>query len=338
MTTTLYNNVPQTPTSPAMNHDLDDPFSSIHRLSTSSTQPPPYSPSSSSSFDPTLQLQIETPGKPWLSLPLPPRPDPIPIYAVPPSFSSLPSPSGRLSSSGDPSTQDPEPTYVSLRPTRCSGSSLLATPTSTTALATTVYRFGPSRPPVVTLYRPGGGPRVDDPFASASSSSSPPGNQGEDVDLGTIPWDTTTLQTPLLSRTTTFRTRLGTFSWRYGTRKERRARNASSLLIMERIVRVAGARDMGVKDSEARRAVAMLVRNDEVRSVGSGGSSAGNGGRLLVDLAGFDNVMGVGDEKNGEEQEMIKVLVVSSALVMLKKEVDRRRAQQIAIMAGAGGS
>jgi hypothetical protein len=36
------------------------------------------------------------------------------------------------------------------------------------------------------------------------------------------------------------------------------------------------------------------------------------------------------------EREMAVLMVVSTCLVMLKREVDRRRAQQIAIIAGAG--
>ncbi len=75
--------------------------------------------------------------------------------------------------------------------------------------------------------------------------------------------------------------------------------------------------------------MAQLVRNADLRSPGSSASSAGNGGRLLVDLSLWA----------AEETERAKheVLVVTTALCMLKKEVDRRRAQQFAAMAAMAG-
>jgi hypothetical protein len=64
--------------------------------------------------------------------------------------------------------------------------------------------------------------------------------------------------------------------------------------------------------------VAVLLRNDETRTLGSKSCSAGNGGALLLG----DAV----DAKEGVSEE----LVVATCLMMLKKEVDRRRALQIA--------
>ncbi|KAJ8117903.1 hypothetical protein OPT61_g1009 [Boeremia exigua] len=63
--------------------------------------------------------------------------------------------------------------------------------------------------------------------------------------------------------------------------------------------------------------VAVLVRNDETRTLGSKSCSAGNGGALLLGES-------VG-EKNGIEEE----LVVATCLLMLKKEIDRRRCVQL---------
>ena len=119
----------------------------------------------------------------------------------------------------------------------------------------------------------------------------------------------------LVSRTTVFECRWGQFEWRYAGRKER-GEGISSLLVLEKVA------DGG------RVRVAQLVRGEETRSPGSTGSSAGNGGRLEMCL---DD----GDEK-GKGQVVDEVTVVSTVLVMLKKEIDRRRALQIAMISGAG--
>ncbi|KAK0639302.1 hypothetical protein B0T16DRAFT_422894 [Cercophora newfieldiana] len=325
--------------SPPYNTLPDDPFSSSHRLSTSSTStgrpdpnsdshsimtaPPPYD-AAATPFLPTIQLQIETPGKPILSLPLPPRPDPIPIFTIPSSSSSEDSPL--------------TPTYLSLRPTRSSGSCFLISPSSLdpssseeeyTPLSTTTYRFGPNRPPLVRLYLPGTATPTSNPFLSPSPSDPSPDADDNDLSI----WDSFPLTSPsLLSRTTQFRSRLGTLQWRYASRAERRAISPppSSLLVLERIVRVSRSENPH-KPEEIRTPVAQLIRSEECRSAGSSRSSAGNGGRLVVDLRGWE----VEGEKG--EGEMVVVMVVTTALVMLKKEVDRRRAQQIMVMAGASG-
>jgi hypothetical protein len=51
----------------------------------------------------------------------------------------------------------------------------------------------------------------------------------------------------------------------------------------------------------------------------------------MVDLGPWE-----GEEGAKVDREMVVVMVVTSAICMLKKEVDRRRAAQIAIMASAG--
>lgn len=318
--------------SPRYTEPADDPFSSVHRLSSSSssagidtdghsimTAPPPYD-ATATPFLPTLQLQIETPGKPLLSLPLPPRPDPIPIFTI-------------------PTTDSLTPSYLSLRPTRSSGSSFLISPSASdpssdehSPLSTTTYRFGPGRPPTIRLFLPGTTPATSNPFLPDPDHSSSP----EDVDLST--WDTFPMTSPsLLSRTTAFRTRLGTFQWRYASRSERKLLTPvpSSLLILDRIVKIAVAQSPGSRSSkrsdEIRTPIAQLVRSDEYRTEGSSCRSAGNGGRLLVDLRVWE------EEGEKTEREMAVVMAVTTGLVMLKKEVDRRRAQQIMVMAGAAG-
>ncbi|KAE9377596.1 hypothetical protein N431DRAFT_434777 [Stipitochalara longipes BDJ] len=116
----------------------------------------------------------------------------------------------------------------------------------------------------------------------------------------------------MVSRSMVFECRWGKFEWRYAGRKERNE-GVSSLLVLEKV---------GVDRGRVK--VAQLVRGEETRSPGSSGSSAGNGGRLDMRLDGED---GSGDGKIIDEQT-----VVSTCLVMLKKEVDRRRALQVAMI------
>lgn len=62
--------------------------------------------------------------------------------------------------------------------------------------------------------------------------------------------------------------------------------------------------------------LAALIRNDETRTPGSKSCSAGNGGELVL-----------GEEVGGKEG-INEELVIASCLLMLKKEIDRRRAVQ----------
>lgn len=301
---------------------------------TVSTAPPPYdeAPASHSAFHPTVHLQIEAPGKPWLSLPGPTRPDPIPIFTLHPDDSSA--------ATASTST----PTFISNRPERSSGSCyLVSASTPTTPLAATTYRFGPNRPARMRLYHPHTTPALPTAHLHALVKDEPVGGA---ADAEVEPWDDFPL-TPLglLTRALGFRTRLGTFEWRYASRKERHAlaeksgEEVSSLLVLERVVRVATALNQssggggggGKKGEEkVRTTVAHFLRGPGYRTSGSGASTAGNGGRLVMDLGMWE-----AEEGDKGEREMARVLVVATCLTMLKKEVDRRRAQQIAVIAGA---
>lgn len=72
--------------------------------------------------------------------------------------------------------------------------------------------------------------------------------------------------------------------------------------------------------------MAALVRNEETRTPGSKSCSAGNGGELVLgeDIGGKD---GVGEE-----------LVIATCLLMLKKEIDRRRMVQAMMISAAVSS
>ncbi|KID91565.1 hypothetical protein MGU_01535 [Metarhizium guizhouense ARSEF 977] len=191
--------------------------------------------------------------------------------------------------------------YQSLRHARCSGDSVLVRaddPLALAPLCSTTYRFGPGRPPRIQLH--GELARGCEAFEVT----------GEGV----------------CTRAHTVRTHLGTLRWRYAGRRETRAAGASSLLVMERVTSVATP---GGGTAERRRRVAQLVRSEALRTPGTTRATAGNGGRLLMDL---------GEWAGGKaEERAAEVLVLSSCLVMLKKEIDRRRAAQFMVLAGAAG-
>lgn len=69
--------------------------------------------------------------------------------------------------------------------------------------------------------------------------------------------------------------------------------------------------------------IAALVRNEDTRTPGSKSSSAGNGGELFL-----------GEEVGGKEG-IAEELVIATVLLMLKKEIDRRRMVQFLVIASA---
>ncbi|KAL6910328.1 hypothetical protein GGI43DRAFT_389906 [Trichoderma evansii] len=184
--------------------------------------------------------------------------------------------------------------YQSLRPIRCSGNSNLirAGDSENDPICRTTYRFGPGKPPKLELC---GLMAYEEEF--------------EVVNKG------------FTTRSQVFRTHLGTFQWRYAGRDERKAAGANNLMVLDRIVKVALE---GGKQEERRIPVARLVRNEEVRSKETKATTAGNGGRLMMNLMEWEGTKG--------DAEQMEVLVVASCLVMLKKEIDRRRMHQAIAM------
>ncbi|KAL6855196.1 hypothetical protein ACO1O0_006334 [Amphichorda felina] len=248
--------------------------------------------SSAAGFHPTLTYQVENNGQPIIALPMPPRPCPIPIHAV--------TPTGEIA----------DKVYESVRPARNSGNSILYHISASTEapVCATTYRFGPGRPPRIRLL-------------------------GPDADVGCSDEEFEVVGRGRTTRAVSVRTHLGTFQWRYANKAERKAAGADSLLVLERVTTVARAGTSSSisssKTEEQRRRVAQLVRSDEFRTAGTGRSTAGNGGRLMMDLREWAE----GDCK-GEARQM-EVFVVASCIVMLKKEVDRRRLHQAIVIAGA---
>lgn len=119
------------------------------------------------------------------------------------------------------------------------------------------------------------------------------------------------------SRTTSFSTPDGrTFDWSYANTKDANGKRVNLIVLRE---------SSGSKKQEGR-ILAQLVRGEESRTPGSSRCTAGNGGQLTFD----QDATSILDES----------LIVATCLMMLKKEIDRRRASQMAIIMGAasGGS
>ncbi|KAI0974927.1 hypothetical protein F4678DRAFT_470233 [Xylaria arbuscula] len=281
------------------NEDIELASLSPSTTSSASSQTAPASTAEASSslaisstFTPTKQLQLQTPGKNFLSFPTPTRPDPIPIFT--------------LTAAG---TLD-RPLYLSIRPQTRSGSCFLTYGDDETQapLTTTTYRFGygPGRRPIIVLGNPTRNPALA-------------GETGQGIEIA---------GRSLFSRAIRFHVPgLGSFGWRYADSAERSAVSADSLLVCE-IFDNSSTPEQNAKGKAAEKnknegkgqRIAQLVRNERFRSPGSSRSSAGNGGRLMLDLSVFEE----------KARERVEWLVVTTAVAMLKREVDRRRAQQIA--------
>lgn len=246
------------------------------------------SASNAPGFYPTKHLQIQAEGFALITLPLPPRPEPICVFGV--------APDGELE----------ELEYTSIRLMRNSGNCYLVKgeDPNQTPLTTTTYRFGPGKPPKIRM-----------------RSNTLSGDLSADTE------EIIVKDKGLVSRTTVMRTHLGTLEWRYASRSERKEHEADNLLVLDQVTTVALA---GGKQETRRRKVAQLVRNKEFRTQGTKRCTAGNGGRLMIDLREW------ADRKGDAEQ--MEIFAVTSCITMLKKEVDRRRTHQMVVIAsGAGG-
>ncbi|KAJ5133106.1 hypothetical protein N7448_001865 [Penicillium atrosanguineum] len=116
------------------------------------------------------------------------------------------------------------------------------------------------------------------------------------------------------SRSTSFIFRDRDFEWKYVKEKRSDSKEAH-LLILQMVNK---------KDDHCR--IAQLVRDKATRTPGTSKCRAGNGGELQIDDAAL------------VECELEESIVVATCLVMLKREVDRRRIVQCAVIAGAVGA
>jgi hypothetical protein len=111
-----------------------------------------------------------------------------------------------------------------------------------------------------------------------------------------------------------------TFEWTYRREKDAIGNGKSLTLLVLEIP--------GKKKGDEPKRIAQLVRGKEHRTPDSKSCSAGNGGELMIDELAVKS-MGISEE-----------LIVSTCMMMLKKEIDRRRAIQFAMIAAivSGGS
>lgn len=196
------------------------------------------------------------------------------------------------------------------------------------------------------------------PVSSTSVSTSASASTSTPQDSEPISFPLTSRR--LLGRTIAFTSpTYGSFEWRYCSRKEKSTflspsntssssssspttssrlhttatTNPDNLLVLEKIYKQVDAK--GKERETGRVRVAQLIRSDETRTPGSRGGSAGNGGRLECCL---ERAVRASDEEGEMEVLVDEVTVVVTCLVMLKKEIDRLRGAQIAVMsAGASG-
>ena len=126
-------------------------------------------------------------------------------------------------------------------------------------------------------------------------------------------FDPITINGKWFSRTTGFTTPDGRiFEWSYAKTKDTNEKRVNLIVLQEK-----GAREI----------LAQLIRGEGTRSEGTSRCTAGNGGQLILDQEATSHI---------EE-----ALIIATCLVMLKREIDRRRGAQAANIAGAvsgGGS
>jgi hypothetical protein len=199
--------------------------------------------------------------------------------------------------------------YTSIRLKRSSNSCALVrgSDSNHTPLIGTIYRWGPGRHPRMRILPPQTSASVEEVINS------------DHVECELVE----VRNSSMISRTQKMVTSFGTFEWRYGSRAERKeAYDAASLLIMERTDLSSSA---GGKMGKHGVRVAQLVRNDEFRTPGTSRYMGGNGGRLMMDLSMW------ADKKNPCAKD-VEAFMVASCICMLKREADRFRDNQIALV------
>jgi hypothetical protein len=123
--------------------------------------------------------------------------------------------------------------------------------------------------------------------------------------------DTVTVNGKCISRTINFTTPDGrVFEWSYACAKDTNGKKVNIIALREK---------------ETGKILAQLNRGEGTRTEGTSKCTAGNGGQLILDQEATSHV----DE----------ALIVATCLMMLKKEIDRRRGiQMAAILAVASGA
>jgi len=101
------------------------------------------------------------------------------------------------------------------------------------------------------------------------------------------------------------------FEWSYAHTKDKQGKKVNLVVLREQ-----------VSDPKTKgRILAQFVRGEETRTPGTKSCTAGNGGQLVLD----QDATSVLDE----------AVIVATCLMMMKKEIDRRRLIQIMVLSGA---
>jgi hypothetical protein len=209
--------------------------------------------------------------------------------------------------------------YTSTRAKKCSGNAVLKNAAGVEVLASE-YQFGPGREPKIRFVN-----QAPEYETSEQMSSEKTDSEKKDVEQNDSAVITT--KGKWTSRQQTFILPNGRdFTWRYIKERDAFASidgkdRRKWHLVLEVSDANATIEDKNSKNAPKRR-VAELFRNAEARTPGTSSSDAGNGGELKIDAAFC--------ESTGLREDVI----VASCLMMLKKEIDRRRAVQFMIMAG----
>ena len=189
-----------------------------------------------------------------------------------------------------------EPIYVSSRAKRSSGSSVLRHSHKGPLLSTT-YKFGPGREPEIR--------HVENSNESKFVQDDAEGSQAIQVKSHSYCFS---------KRVATLATndQSDTFEWAYFKTQTSDGKRRVLALSMKAA---------GASKSDPGKLLAVLVRTDSTRTAGTTKSDAGNGGQLLIDFEAT--------------AYMDESLIIATCIMMLKKEIDRRRAMQAGIIVAA---
>jgi hypothetical protein len=173
----------------------------------------------------------------------------------------------------------------------------------------TKYLFGPGRDPV--LYRL---PLPSSHPAFVKGDSRTDIMPAESKIPTTSQWTSRAISFPVPAHN---KRAAGTFEWTYGKHKDPHTGKRVNLLVLR------WKPNFSKDDNTTGKILAELVRSEETRPRGSTRVTAGNGGLLRID--------------QDAEQYLDESLVVATCLIMLKREVDRRRMCQTMMIAAAVG-
>jgi len=205
--------------------------------------------------------------------------------------------------------------YTSKRSRRCSGDAILSD-AQHTDLVHTKYFFGPNRDPELSILCPS--EHTPPPYqpSDQGNQSHPETEKPQEVaEAGGA--NLVHIKTKWLTRSICFTNPAGfTFEWTYVSTKNKHTGRRVNLIVLK----LAHDQSKSTSKSNPEPILAQLVRSDETRPLGSSRATAGNGGRLQIGRRASQYI----DES----------LIVATCLANLKREIDRRRTIQAAVLAG----